>query len=341
MKNFRRLMGAALALMGIGHSIQNADANDRIVIQQFPGAFANASSVIAAEKGFCEKVHIECVIKFISTGPLGVQALVGKSIDAAFSATEVFVSAIAAGVKIKIVYGGKSNVSYALLARNDLVLPHLGEGYPSFMKDLKNKKIGVASRGSGTELYLLSLLANAGLSTKDVTIVPVGGPATGYTALVVAKQVDALVIFSPVKQICEAEQTCRVLLDNDGDLSRWPKELQAMIGATGSIAMRTDFIEANSELVDRFISALSESTRWIKDPANRDEFERLMRKHISVGDFPHADEIAKRTIRDELEDMGDGKTSRPALVATTKFLLENGQIQSPPAVSALIYDKAP
>ncbi|HSW17744.1 MAG TPA: ABC transporter substrate-binding protein [Ramlibacter sp.] len=316
-----------------------AGAADRIVIQQFTGTFGNAAGVVAASKGFCAKANIECVIQPVANGPLGVQALVGKSIDVAFSATEVFVAAIAAGTKIKMVYGGYNNLSYSLMARNDLALPNAAAGYPAFMKDLKGKRIGVAARGSGTELQLVSLLTNAGMTSADVTIVPVGGPGTAYASLVVGKQIDALMLFPPVRRICLVEKNCRVLVDNK--LMKWPKELADMIGAPAGLAMRTEMIESNPELVNRFIGALTQATQWIRDPANRQEFKEIMRANMVLSDLPKAEEIRSLWIDDEIADMGDGKISRPALQATAKFLQEKGFVSRAPALAEMVYEKAP
>ncbi|MGE0801480.1 MAG: ABC transporter substrate-binding protein [Lautropia sp.] len=328
----------ALALIGLLSS-GSAAAADRIVLQQFPGTFGNAAGVVAAKKGFCDKRGFQCEIKSLATGPLGVQALAGRSIDAAFSATEVFVAAIAAGTKLRIVYGGYRNLSYSLMTRNDTPMPSLDKGYPAYMKDLAGKKIGVAARGSGTEMHLLSLLRNAGMSEKDVTIVPVGGAGTAYPALVVGKQIDALMMFPPLRRICLTERTCRVVVDNKE--MKWPADLASMVGSPASVAMREDFIQQNPELVKRFVDALGEATRWILDPANRSEFKELMRPNMTLGELPQAEVIRDRWIDDEIADMGDGKVVRSSIEAVAKFLADNGITSRIPSASEMIYEHAP
>ncbi len=52
-------------------------------IQNYAGTTGNMHAVVAQKKGFCEKYNFKCEVKTLNSGTLGLQALVGKSIDIA------------------------------------------------------------------------------------------------------------------------------------------------------------------------------------------------------------------------------------------------------------------
>src|SRR5690606_282807 len=109
------------------------------------------------------------------------------------------------------------------------------------------KRIGVTIRGAQTEMHFMSLAKAAGMKPSDFTVIPVGGPSTAYTALTVGKSVDAMMIMNPLKQICVVAKTCQLVFD--ADTVEWPPELKAMDGASVAMAMRSEMIEENPELV--------------------------------------------------------------------------------------------
>ncbi|MCC0000747.1 MAG: hypothetical protein H6870_17495 [Methylobacteriaceae bacterium] len=63
-----------------------------VKIQDYPG-IGNMLYRIAASKGYCEKHGIKCQLQMIASGPLGVQALLAKSVDVAFAPPEVAINA--------------------------------------------------------------------------------------------------------------------------------------------------------------------------------------------------------------------------------------------------------
>ncbi len=97
-----------------------AHAKDKVVIQQYQGTYGNAAAVIAAKMGMCERNGLDCEIKHINSGPLGLQALVGKSIDVAFVGSDTLITGIARGAKIQLVYAGYQPLTLSFVARNDV-----------------------------------------------------------------------------------------------------------------------------------------------------------------------------------------------------------------------------
>ena len=58
-------------------------------IQNYAGTTGNMHAVVAQKKGFCEKYNFKCELKTLNSGTLGLQALVGKTIDIAQTGTEL------------------------------------------------------------------------------------------------------------------------------------------------------------------------------------------------------------------------------------------------------------
>ncbi|SMG52955.1 ABC transporter substrate-binding protein [Paraburkholderia susongensis] len=330
----RKLCAATAILLSIAGS---AYARDKLLIQQYQGTYGNAAAVVAAAQGMCERNGLDCEIKYINSGPLGMQALVGKSIDVAFVGTETLVTGIARGAKAQLVYGGYQSLTLSLVARNDV--PIRKGTVKETLEQLKGKRIGVTMRGSQTEMHFLSLVREAGMKPSDFIIVPVGGVATAYTALTVGKTVDAVMIMNPLKQICVEAKTCQLVFD--ADTVEWPPELRAMKGASVAMAMRTETIEQNPDLVNRFIRAMDEANKWIRDPKNRDAVVKLLGPSMTLGDIPNADAVRRSWINDDITQMGDGKLSRSGVQGVVDYLSAQGLIDSKPAVSSLVYRDAP
>ena len=72
-------------------------------IQNYAGTTGNLHAVIAKHKGLCDKYNFKCELKTINSGILGLQALVGKTIDVAQTGTELTASTINAGGDVAIV----------------------------------------------------------------------------------------------------------------------------------------------------------------------------------------------------------------------------------------------
>ena len=89
---------------------------------------------------------------------------------------------------------------------------------------------GVAARGTSSEKYFNAMLKDGGLKPEDVTYVAVGAPNTAYTALAIGKQIDAVIMYQPLPQLCSFNKTCEMVIDMT--VGEGPKSLEATIGET-------------------------------------------------------------------------------------------------------------
>ncbi|QEZ44916.1 ABC transporter substrate-binding protein [Cupriavidus oxalaticus] len=292
----RLKMGAAMVcLLALGAGAQTAPQTVRI--QTYAGSTGPLQAVVASAKGFCGKHGIECELKVLNSGPLGMQTLVGKTIDVAMPEINAAIASAAGGADVQLLSGSVARPIFTLVARSDVKLPNLAKGYPAVMHDLKGMKIGVTARGAGSELQLVQLLRSAGMSAADVTMVPVGGPGTAYAALVTGKQVDALMMFQPVKTLCAISRNCVKVVDPAA--GEGPADVLAQDGASTPFVARREWIEANPRLVTALLAAFADAEAWAKKPENFEELVRIY-EPITPLKVPDADAIRRSWLKDSL-----------------------------------------
>ena len=309
-------------------------------IQHYAGTTGNMLAVVAANKGFCDKYNFKCELKTINSGILGLQTLVGKTIDVAHAGTEQTASTVIAGADLVIVGTSISENVLFLAARSDVSTPNKAKGYPAVMTDFKGLKIGVPARGSAAETFMNIMLREGGLQPSDVTYVGVGGPATAYTSMVVGKQVDAVILFEPVKTLCNHTKACSVVVDmTQGE---GPKIVREMSGSGVVFVMRREFADGNPALMAAFYAALTDAAKWSRDPANFEDLVKIFTPIIGFGDIPGADDLRRSFIKTAIPSFSpDLKVSRTGVQATINFGLEAKSLEKPIDVSRLVWDKAP
>ena len=212
------------------------------------------------------------------------------------------------------------------------------KGWPYFMQDFKGKKIGVTSRGSGTEIWTSWMLEKAGIKAEDVTFVAVGGPATAYGAMV-SKQVDALMMFDPVGAMCEVLKTCKVIYRAATDPQ--PAEMFALNGGGNGLFFMQDYIDKNPHVIEAVIRAMKDADAFINNPANFGEVNKIAAQFFKF-DMPKGDEILAAALRSAIDAKNyRAAIDRKAIQATLDLLVATKQIERAAPLSDLIYDKAP
>lgn len=334
------LVMATLTLMPGGARAQAPKANgETLNIQNYAGTTGNMHAVVAKAKGFCDKYGFKCELKALNSGVLGLQALVGKTIDVSQTGTLLAAQTVAAGGDVVIIGTSLPDNVLAVSVRNDVPLPNKAKGYPAIMKDFKSLKVGETSRGAGEALFNL-MLREAGMHPSDVTYVAVGGPATAYAALAVGKQVDAVIMFQPLTQLCQFNKTCATVIDMTA--GEGPDAVRAMNGASVPFVMRREMVESNLPLVQAFYAAMRDAAAWFNDPANFEELIKIYTPLISFGELPGADELRRSWIKSVIPAYSkDLSVKRSSVKAIIDFYTEAKEIDRPVDPAKVIWDKAP
>lgn len=304
---------------------------------EYPGSIAHLVNWAMVEKGFCDRQGIRCEPVLLANGPLAQQAAAAGSVDLIYSSLDLMMQAVAKGNDLQVVGVGQVNNVYTLVMRKDVAQPSRAAGYPGNMHDLKGLTIGVSGRGSATEMYVNALLAGAGMSPDSVTFVAVGAPNTAFAALA-AKQVQAVLSWDPVALMCEATQTCNVIVDlRKGE---GPADIKALNGGFGAWQARREYVQKNAPAIDAFMRALAGATAWVQDAKNFPAVLELAKKHFKLGDVPNQDKALEQLVREIISQYGT-HFDRSVVNAFNDFLIKNKRIDKPIDPVSLVYSKTP
>lgn len=314
-------LAAAMAL-----SVSAAHAADKlgtVRIHDYPGT-GNMLFRTAATKGYCEKYGITCQLQTIPNGPLGLQALLARSIDVAFVPTEVQIAAMVKGAAIKAIAAGSILSPFLVTVAAQSPLATGDVKYPDFMASLKGKKIGVAARGSATEFTFDIMLRDAGLQPDDVTYVAVGAPNTAYASLI-SHQVDAVMTFEPGGTMCDILPTCHTLWRAAS--APQPAEIAATNGAATLLVVTEAYAKAQPAIVEALRKAAKDAETFLQNPQNFDEAVQIALKYFKF-DMPNGDHLMTAVVRQAIPSYKVA-IDRDAARAVAAYLLKTKQIQAP------------
>ena len=202
---------------GASTSTQSGAAGDtgtsgakiNVSMTEFTDSFATLLVEIADREGFFADHGLNAKIVQVANGTAASTAVLSGSVDMSTNSVYEILAAQSKGEDLQYIGGGIAGGFGEIVVSPSLKLAGESSGFPTVLQDLKGKSIGVSSIGAGTYYELLFLLQKAGLTTKDVTIVPVGSEATSLAALK-AGRIDAFMAQEPV--------TSELLADKEGSV---------------------------------------------------------------------------------------------------------------------------
>ncbi len=291
---------------------------------------------IVAEERFCAKYALKCTGLMIPSGPLGIQSLLGNSLEIGQISTDATIRAISNGADVRVVMGAMSRVPFHVVARTDVNLPNKKAGYPAVMQDFKGKRIGVTARGAGVELVFDLMLRSAGMSPSDVTYVPVGGPPTAYGSMK-SKQIDGLVLFQPLPAMCKTSDVCETVLDLSQ--GQGPQSVKDLTGAGATMVAKREYLEQNPEVMRAFVAAIQDAERYLLDPANYEDVKAISKRHIKL-DVPNADQIFDISLKEWISNT-DTRVNRAAIQKFVDLLHERNLIAQRLDPKTIVWSNAP
>lgn len=297
-------------------------------IQDYPGIVGTLARV-AIEKGYCSNHGLKCTLNTIPAAPLGIQTLMAGGIDVSLPPAEVAVQSAVKGADLKVVTASFADSPFMLILGKDL-MASADKGYPMVMHDLKGKKIGVTSRGSGPEFQIKTMLKDAGMKDDDVTFVAVGSPNTGYPALL-NRQIDAAMSFVPFDGFCDVLKTCRVAVSPAR--GEGPKELVDLNGGGGLYVMRKDFLAKNPTAGDAFVNAIRDAQKFATNPEHLDELMQITLKYYRL-EMPNGDDVLRSSLK-RFQSAFVADVKKSAIQAAADYLYATGQIPNRFDVSPL------
>jgi NitT/TauT family transport system substrate-binding protein len=198
---------------------------------------------VAIQEGFFARVGLEVTTQNLSGGtPSAMAAFATGSVDM-----------LAAGSTEFIEYAGKKVITGKMFAEladqnYDVVVSN---GIASF-DQLKGKIIGISSLNSADQMYIEAVLAQNGMSGRDVTFIASGSSANRLTALS-AGSIQGIAVSNANRDT--SIRTGTVLLKSSDSPIQVPS---AMLFAGN------DVIAKNKVALRKFVAALGEATKWLR-----------------------------------------------------------------------------
>lgn len=126
--------------------------------------------------------------------------------------------------------------------------------------DLKGKKLGVTSLGSGTHTLTMAILGQVGITPDQASYVPVGAGQTFIAGLQQGK-IDAGMTTEPTVSRAVKSGAGKVLID-----LRTPESTRRALGGDYpfiGVWMRADYINSHKDVVQRLVNAYVKTLKWM------------------------------------------------------------------------------
>ena len=257
----RNMVGGALALALTLEGPTLASAQTALKVMVFPG-LSNYSIFAAQQKGFFAKHGLSIELINTPNSELQRERLAKGEIQIAETAADNAVAMVElAKVDVVIVTGDNNGYNRII------VQPEIAS-----YADLRGKTVVVDAPNTAYALLLYKVLKNAGLNKGDYKVNPVGGTPQRLEAMTRDKANAAGVLNVPF-----SFRAAQAGLKDMGSAA-------AAIGAyqaVGAVALRS-WAQANSDTLVRYIRAIVEGGRWVRDPANKAEATQLLADRLQL-----------------------------------------------------------
>jgi len=236
--------------------------------------YSSASGVfaglwVAQEAKIFEKYDIDSHLVLIASGSLMVQAMLGGELPIAGAAGSAAVDVSLGGADI-VMFGSIVKVPAFYI----MALPEI-----KTVDDLRGKTVGVTRFGSSTDFTMRYVLRKQGLEPgKDVTIIQTGD-LFAAAAMLRTRAIVAAPFSSPTNLRAE-EAGARVLMNMGKAGVYFPHD---------AFMARRAFINANTDLVRRFLKAYSEAVHRLF--TDKDLSKRAIAKYARANDTKTLDTV--------------------------------------------------
>ncbi len=249
------------ALMGV----QAASAQTKITMM-YSAVSGFASTFVAQEQGFFKKRGLDVDLQLTNNTANVPAAMVSNSIQVGGTTIPTLIQAVDAGLDhVMLASGGVLPLDGdALGARQNS-----GIQKPA---DLKGKTIGVPGIGALLHFMLVRYLKNNGIDPSEVKFVEVGFVQSADALR--SGQIDVFPAVAPFSS--------RIIQSGAGyEFAQWLKDTPD--GTLTTVhAVTRKWATENKDAIAGFRLALKEATDFIKDPANREQYNAATAKYTRL-----------------------------------------------------------
>jgi ABC-type nitrate/sulfonate/bicarbonate transport system substrate-binding protein len=240
-------------------------------MKMFPGA-QSLPVLAAVSQGFFERQGLKVEVLFTVNSQEQRDGLASGDFQIAQAAVDNAVAMVEmAKQDVVIVTGGDSSM-------NEFIVQPEVKGYA----DLKGQVLLVDAPNTAYALQLKKIMLNNGLKEgTDYQIYPIGGTGLRLKGLRQNKAYKGGMLNPPFSIDAEAAG-----LKSMGRAV----DLIGPYQASGTFVLRS-WAQKNRDLLERYIAAFIQGTRWTLDPANREAAEKVLAERIKV-----TPQVARRTL---------------------------------------------
>jgi NitT/TauT family transport system substrate-binding protein len=264
-----------------------AQALDKLQVASSSVGSSNAPTIIAIQKGYFKEAGLDVTVFSAGGGNNAVSTTLGGDAQIALVGIRNGSKPVEKGQALKIIGLETKGLGQIIFARADLYKTS-GLSEASSVADkgkfLKGKKIAVNDIGGSSGEFARYVLAAAGLGEREATIVNINSDAARLSALKGGK-IDAIVATSPEPEVAVIGGYGTVLVDPAKDLA----DVQDV--ASTVHVVRTDFLEKNRDVLQRYIGAVNRGRLFIK--SNPDEAKTAYYTYVKAAAEGAADPDSK------------------------------------------------
>ncbi|MGH7335395.1 MAG: ABC transporter substrate-binding protein [Candidatus Rokuibacteriota bacterium] len=298
---------AALGLTAAGAGAQRPTFN--------VGAVNNTGGLVvfvAVDKGFFAKHGLDAKVIVRNTGPEISKALDAGEIDFGAANVSNIPVALERGLNVRAIVGYVGS-SFAKPTDDKMlgIVAHPDSGINS-IADLKGKKVGTTF-GSINDMYLVEILRKHGVPESAVN--RINSTPAAMVGLFDTGNVEAMAVWEPyLTRMLEKVKGAKLLV-RGGDL----------VCFCAAAHGKPEAIYKNRDATQRYVNAMAEAARFVRDPKNLDEVAAIGARYIPGMDA----ELIKRTHPYWGYDMRLGKNSFKAFNAAVEVLIAQKKMKQP------------
>jgi ABC-type nitrate/sulfonate/bicarbonate transport system substrate-binding protein len=259
-RSFVIALGAAAAVAGCANAPPTPVVREKLRVKVFPGA-QNLALFAAFEQGFFARRGLEVDLQFTQNSGELRGGLAQGTFDIAHAAVDNAVALRETGAEVVVVCGCDNSIN-ELFVQPDI----------ASVAQLRGKTLIVDAPNTAYALQARKILKNAGVQPGEYTVKQVGGTFQRIGAML-ADPANSASTLNPPYSIQAAQKGLRSL-GRVGDL------LGPYQGS--AVFVMRPWAQAHADLLQRYLAALIESTRWSLAPANREAATSMLMKRLEI-----------------------------------------------------------
>jgi NitT/TauT family transport system substrate-binding protein len=255
------VLGSAAALVGA----RGASAQEKVTLRVgTAGVESYAMPFFAKEKGFYDKAGFDVQITTMAGGGATLAALLGGSLDIAYTNSGAMSNAHARGVPLYLFFPGgyytSSQPTTALIVAKSSPL--------RTAKDLNGKTVALSTLRDLVQISCMKWMDENGGDSSSVKWIEMT-TATMAPALV-ANRIDAAIIVEP--EITENKDTTRIFAKTYDSIAK-------TLMISGAVATK-DWLDKNLETARRFTVVMRQTAEWANK--NHNAFPPILSKYTKI-----------------------------------------------------------